>query len=102
MAMSSCNVQVNIVQPRIEAVCLLSERNSGSSWLARLLEENFELEPFDCPGKHDLGMEHPSSFLALPPSVLVVVNFRHHSLAGPDLLSTKASCFSLSMAELRL
>ena len=74
---SPCTLQGTMAQPQIQAVCLLSERNSGSSWLAHLLDENLQLESFPCPNKHDYGMEVPSTLLALPPTVLVIVNVRY-------------------------
>ena len=75
--MCLCDMQSNIPDPQIDSVCLMSERDSGSTWLEHLLVENFELISYPCAFKHEWGMEKVSNFLVLPPNVLVIANFRH-------------------------
>jgi hypothetical protein len=69
----------------------MSERVSGSTWLERLLEENFELVTYPrdraCAPKHDWGMEKVSSFLVLPSNVLVIANVRHDYFPSTLLFS---------------
>lgn len=76
---------LNAPRPPLTHFCMYSERNSGSNWVHRLIQLNFELDgdPARCPHKHDLNLTVPNEFLFPAPNVLVVAVFRCVAGAKP-------------------
>ncbi|KAK9843701.1 hypothetical protein WJX81_002991 [Elliptochloris bilobata] len=70
---------LNAARPALTHYCMYSERNSGSNWVDKLIEVNFELDgdPARCPHKHDLNLTVPNEFLFPASNVLVVAVFRN-------------------------
>ena len=69
---------LNAARPALTHYCMYSERNSGSNWVDKLIQVNFDLvgDPARCPHKHDLNLTVPNEFLFPGPHVLVVGVFR--------------------------